>query len=710
MASSVEAWTADGPAALSSRLLFQDRISALLSAPMPRCLRVNSPPRLSAASAGAPAALEATRGGVGVLRLGHGGGGERTPQRRTASATAGSVPIHEALLQKGRLMQERRELLRQEAIARELREVRPAPRVAVASAPLPVEAPRPATRLPPEGQRIEDKLLQRAREKHALLEKAAAVRAEREAEDLAAVATFHPSISAHAQATKSRYQEPPPDRAAWRASRLAELAEVRHSAEEEALQDVPVINPHSAVLAARKKARDGLEGVPVADVLLVGEHRRRLAQWQAAEAEREAQAQTGPSITRHAAAMQRMGTVGDRLHADSYGLAIRRLQREVTWREAHTPFQPLVTPLAAASAPRYLRDSDADVRGSSLLDQHSAARHGPAPRDTFQPSINPVSAAIAQRLPETAMERLCRPSAVHSLSSYVDPAGDADNFGLSPASSPRPAAMHQHTPRQLWRTPSAQRHRDGPSSATPSTTGALPSAVVASLDAYERRRQRRLAALREEQTQLEQRECTFQPHINARSSAAPTDDVAGARGLRGPNVVAQRSEEWQRQRERHLETMRQWQAERTAAAAAASAAPAAVTEATVRGNASHTALSTSSSVPPESHSVYGGDGTPWGVDEYLKRQQLARTRRQEAQSALGYRGAAAEEHRRAAPAAAMPRAASMAGSGQHGRDADSMRRSSSPIRSLRPPVSMLQQQSIAQILAGADEDGRHGGR
>lgn len=645
--------TADS-APLSSRRLFQERINALLSAPLPQCLQHDT-----------TTASQRQRVTDDPTAAKKGGGTTR------AASPSRPLPIHEALLEKGRLLQEHRERLRQEAIERELREVRPAPRIEVTSAPVPVAAPRPAKRLPPEGQRIEDRLLQRARDKQAQEERAAQVRAVRAAEELAAVAPFHPHISTHAQASKARYMEPAPDRAAWRALRLAELAQIRQSAEAEALaelQDVPSINPHSARLAAERKTRNGLEGAPAPDALLVGEHRRRLAQWQAAEAEREALARAGPSITRHAAGLHRSGSVGDRLHAESYESAIRRLQREVEWREAHTPFQPSVTALAAASVPRYDR-----------ADGPSATRPPPTPRDAFQPAIDPVSAAIAQRLPETAMERLCKPAAVHSLASYADPVDSTRLSTSMSATTPR----HGGTPRGPLRTPSAQRYGAAATAASPSSSSvpsALPRALAASLDAYERRRHARLQALRREQTALEQRECTFSPQVNPRSAVLAETAPSSAAGTRGPAAVAQRNEAWQEQRERHLETMRQWQAERAAAAEAAAGAS------QVRGGGPGPSA-------PQDRSVYSGDGTPWGAAEYLARQRQARERRQEVQAALEHGGAG-----RAASSAPPPH--------QRGRVPGGLtpEQSPSPIRSLRPPVSASQQHSIAQLWGSSTLD------
>ncbi|KAG5497432.1 hypothetical protein JIQ42_03918 [Leishmania sp. Namibia] len=671
---------------LSSRRLCQERVNALLSAPVPLCLegesQRDSPSR------------------PGHLPVGEGAGGAATAEfsvhgAHSSGHSAGmpavrTLPIYEALLLKGRLMQEHRELLRQQAMEEEARELRPAPRVAVVPASLPGMVPRSARRLPTKGQRIEDKLLQRAKEKQARDERAAQMRAEREAEDLASIAPFHPHISAHAMETKSRFKEPPPDRAAWRARRLAELAHMRQSAEAkvlEELQDAPSINPRSAKLAARRKAREGLDGVPLPDALLVREHRRRMAQWQAAEAEREAQAQAGPSITRYAANLQRSGSVGDRLHAESYEVARRRLQREITCSDGHRLFQPLVTPLAAVTAPRYQRESDTGVHarapGSSRIFSHQSS----ALEYSFEPSINPVSAAIAQRLSETAMARLCRPSAVHSLSSFIDPASFTNASGEFSSAS---LAARSQPPRGLRRTLSAHQQRGSVSSTPSSMPGALLSSVAASLDAYERRRQRRLETLRKEKAEQEQRECTFQPRIDVHSSSL-MDAFASTSGQRGPSAVAKRSGEWQQQRERNLETMRRWYAERATTVEAI--------EAPVRGGARAAATASS----PLADSIYGGDGTPWGVEEYLARQQLARVRRQRAQEAYGGQSISVDGCMHASFSSAPPPTRTPVGSVRHAHDFSTRDRTPSPIRSLRPPVAASQQRSIAHKLATAAE-------
>ncbi|CAJ1010408.1 hypothetical protein Q4I28_005722 [Leishmania naiffi] len=678
--------TVGGTATLSSRRLFQERINALLSAPVPLCLQ-SEPQGDSSFRTGYMSVADPVGSGAATELSLH---GAPSSKRNAATSATHPLPIYEALLQKGRLMQEHRERLRQEAIEREMREVRPAPRVPISPTPVPVQAPRSARRVPPQGQRIEDKLLQRAKEKHALEEKAVQMRAEREAEDLAAIAPFHPHISAYALATKSRYKEPPPDRAAWRARRLAELTQIRKNSEAEALeelQDVPSINPRSAKLAARRKVREGLDGISVPDAFLLGEHRRRLAQWKVAEAEREAQAHAGPSITRHAANMRRIGNVGDRLHAESYQAAIRRLQRELTWREVHTPFQPLVTPLAAATAPRYQRESNIGVHTKTLEGTRSFSRQSSTPQDSFQPSINPVSAAIAQRLPETAMERLCRPSALHSLASYVDSSSFMDASGVSPSPS---LAVRSLTRCTLLCTPSAHQQQGAVSNTPFSTPDALPNSVVVSLDAYERRRQRRLEALRKEQAEHEQRECTFQPQINAHSSSL-TGAFTSARGQHGPNAVAQRSCEWLQHRERHLETMRQWQAEQVAAAEAIAAR---------RRSSASTATASSSTV---SYSVYGGDGTPWGVEEYLARQQLARTRRQRAEETLERQSVSVDGRSHTSLSSAPPPARTQEGLAHHVQNSSTRSQTPSPILSYRPAVFESQHPSVAPMFVSTED-------
>ncbi|KPA80651.1 hypothetical protein ABB37_04838 [Leptomonas pyrrhocoris] len=690
----------------SPRQLFQERINSLLSAPMPRCLQSSfhneglggarflemksgnegtDGTRLpSSRSAGAPRAAN------DVTSVGEATQSEttRNAARATvntfhvneASAPSPRVPIYEQLLQKGRLQQERLEQLRQEAMEREMRELRPAPRIQLAPTALPVEPLQPARRLPPEGQRIEDKLLQRAKDKAEQERQAAQLRREREEEDLAAVATFHPHISAHAQATKARYKEPPADRAAWRAKRLEELAQIRQSAELEDLQELqqgPAINRHSAKLAAAKKAREGLEGLPASETLFITEYRRRFAQLQAAEAEHEVREQASPAITHRAAAMHRLGDVGSRLHAESYAAAIRRLQREVTWREAHTPFQPEVTTLAAVTAPRYQRESDAGLhaaRSSPAFGGSALPRRNSTTRDAFQPSINPVSAAIAERLPETPMQRLCRSSAVHSLSSYVDPSHSHDTSVCASMATPR-----QPTQGRLDMTGDTTARRPGPSLSSSAVTPPpplLPSAVVASLDAYERRRQARLDALRWEQREQELRECTFQPRVNARSAALAADAPHSTSGdRRGPAAVAQRNKEWQQRRDEHMETMRQWQAERAAAAEA----KAEQIESRVLGRAA--------AAQALSPSLYGGDGQAWGVNAYLDRQQRAHRQRrelQERQDAVQQATSSVKPSRPVSVAAATPL-----------RDYRPV--GASAIRSLRPPVSASETWPSAQL-------------
>lgn len=630
------------------RRRIQRHVEELLSLPLPSCLQLSK-----------EYCAHAGRRGRGAVYNGS-SATSSSPRRRVTSPspTVRERPIYDVLLEAGRLRQERLERLQEEAIAKELSELRPAPSLAASSS---LATPR---RLPAPGQRIEDKLLRRAKEREEQRMLESKLRAARAEEDLARIATFRPLISEYAERVKSRYQNPPTDREEWCAKRREELAQTRQSAEGLDLQEMqsgPIINANSERLAAKKKVREGLMDVSVADASTLRDRQTRTSRNHSMERESDTTPIGAPQITPYAASLRRGGPVGDRLHAASYEAAVRRIQHEAHAREQYTPFTPRVTALGAVTAARYNKPPEKGDEGPLSARETTQLRHskvsGGGVAVQFRPTINPLSSAIADQLPETPMERLCRVTAPRSLSTYADP----HNLRSSRTSS------NICTP-----------HRRGDANKdegcnTPQPPPALPVSVVAALDAYEKRRRARLNILTIEQEQRHREECTFHPSVNSPRTPHSSDDY-------GASAVALRSEQWASRRDQRVAELRRLhQTKEEEQYAAISSAPRSTQHPTSPN------LSRSHGLP--SNTVYGGDGIPWGVAEYVQRQQQARARHRERQEK--------EEHwsYKSDPTSALsdasflttPRFSAVPRGGECG-----------DLRSLQPPLPVTQRPAVLQ--------------
>lgn len=657
-----------------------ERARSILSAPLPACLQLDgttiAPPPLPAASASYLRRL---------LQL----SANPHPAHRPAQDGFGAEgkPIHEVLLEKGRLAQEHKEKLAQDYIAKEVSELRPAPGLTQ------------TRRLPPPGERIEDKLLRRGKEREAQRQQVAEQHAAREAETLAKVAPFRPTISDRARRTQTRYTEPKvsPRLAEARAKRQEQREQERLAAEAADLaevKEVPTINERSRKLAARKDAKDGLAGLDPVEALLARDHLAKLKRWEQSHADLNKSATSSgtavPRITSYAASLDRPGDVGTRLYATHQDTLTRQQVRWMEEQALAAPFVPQITAKATLTAPRYHRsvrqstsvasetDSAEDEPAWSARQVERQLRSSLTRRSAeveeaaaaHQPVIDPVSAAIASQLPETSRERLYRGVTHRQVPRHADASSDIVAFEGS--------------------------RRGGSSDA------GLPPSFLDALAAYEARRQARLEALIEEEERRREAEHTFAPRINRAPFFPLMDEGSGGSGHNddedaswyeeegGPAAVAARSQRWLRRKEarlaqrRHqLEREREEAAEAEMRAAAttlrsrsaprggAHAAPGGCDEAAGRGDRradGDSLLASAAAFPPPP--------PPPGVQAYLQRQARAQRERAEREAllqstALGQRPA------RAAPT--VPRSPTLGG------------RPHCSIRSLRRPVDPLRQ-------------------
>lgn len=459
----------------SNRQELLNRLGSILDAPLPACLQLAVPPLKPCST----------------LYLGdllHPLG-----TRSRTTATAGTVkgvdrPIHEVLLEKGRLAQERHERRVECAIAEEVSHLRPAPTIT-----------QVRTSRPPSGQRIEDKLLRRARERQEELERRQELRIAETSRLLAATAPFHPHISQKGQQATSRFRETLVNKEAWLKQRRSEIALAKEEAERQEARGTPLINPRSVTLAAMLRQRDGVESLPTGEALLQREEMLKAKRAAARAASADGSRQGRPTLSTMAQRLERRGSTCQRLYRDNFRLTSRRIEREAQMDAEHVPFHPKITSRAASTSPRYRRPTPVQESG----------RMPEANCNTFRPTIDPVSAAIARQLPESSADRLyCGSSRCRSLS---------------------------HKSSELDESPATTRCR----------TTAIPEALAEAFYAYEEQRQRRLKELRDEETARVVRHCTFAPRVN-HPSAVQAD----------PQSFALRTRQWLQRREEKLQAQR----------------------------------------------------------------------------------------------------------------------------------------------------------
>ncbi|KEG10412.1 hypothetical protein DQ04_03741050 [Trypanosoma grayi] len=607
--------------------LFADRVNSILEAPLPKCLRLKGEmgsERHSIAIAGPSA-----RGGGAVSSRG---------QRESAGPRCGK-PIHEVLLDKGRLAAEQKEAMRQRAIEEELSELRPAPNVTYAS----------LRNTPRRGEPIENRLLLRAKEAEERRACEARRREEEMLKEMSTIAPFQPNISRRGRFATPRARKMAAEaRADWYRRReqckeAARTAKILQDLSE--VQGTPMINPHSERLAARRREKEGLSGLSGVEAMLERDRIAQMKRWEQHQLEKETE--PTPQITLYAATLHRNGDVGERLYAESYEKEERRLrkQRELLVGDV-APFTPRISPYAAVT-PRFHSVEDELMQKhiqSLTLKEEKRHREEEQELRRHQPAINPVSEAIAAKLPETSLERLYRHP--RQTPRHVDPAAAT-------------AAATVAATATTMTAPSFQDSSNGDGGA--SRVASLPESMAEALQSYEERRLEKLRRLREEQEQRQRAECTFAPVTNGRG---PT--------VGGSESVVERNQKWLVRREGRLRELRERkEAEK------------------VRGCSFRPEREATPMNSSRGESVYGGDGTAWGVQEYLERQEEARRLRREREARLQRRPSSAPR-----PATTTPREFALG------------RRESVPVRSLRrpPQVPLMSPEKPEALLPEGRDD------
>lgn len=455
-----------------------DNITNILDAPLPKSLRDGSPPSRRA---------DSFMGGISLRE------GSKTP-----TAYRGPT-IHDTLIEKGKMAAMRREALQEKALDDERKTLRSTPNISMEAKKIPLRT-----------EPIETRLLRKAEESNVKQLFESEIRKQQLAKAMVTTAPFKPNISsrgkrAEAKVTTADYHKNWHRRREQRLeSRRTELL-INEMAE---LRDGPDINVRSAKLAAAKKEKEGLAGMPHVEAMLERDRLTKLAAWE--RSQKELEAMSNPQITVYAATLPRDAPAAERLYLQSFEAQERRSQlaREHEATIVSRSYSPRISKLAA-STPRTMRVEDEIMQrhaeSQAILEEK---RRMQLEREVgcHQPAINPVSDAIAARLPSTAKERLFQPR------QHVDAA---------------------------YMSPSASRARST-SVATVSSIAAIERTEA--LNKYEERRDANLQKLRQQQAEREMEECTFAPTTN--------------RTLRTPGSVTERNDQWMVRRDMKLDEQR----------------------------------------------------------------------------------------------------------------------------------------------------------
>lgn len=524
---------------------WNENITSILDAPLPKSLRDDaSPPQSRRADSFA--------GGRSTRE------GSRTP---TITMQRGPT-IHDTLIEKGKMMAMRREALQERALDEEIKTLKGTPSISAE-----------AQKIPMRTEPIESRLLRKAEEANTRQIYETEVRKQQLLKAMQTTAPFKPNISsrgkrAEAKVTTADYHKN------WHRRREQRLESRRTElliSEMAELRDGPDINARSTKLAAAKREKEGLAGMSHIEAMLERDRLTKLAAWERSQKELEAMA--NPQITVYAATLPRDAPAAERLYLHSFEAQERRTQLAKDYEASvmARSYSPRISKLAANTPRTYKVEDEIMQRHAESQAILEEKRRMQYEREVgcHQPAINPVSDAIAARLPSTAKERLFQ------ARTFVDPAS-------------------QHF------SPSVSRARST-SVATVSSMAATERAEA--LNKYEERRESNLQKLRKEKAEREMEECTFAPTTN--------------RNVHTSGSVVERNDQWMVRRDMKLQEQRR------------ALGSAEVKDCTFVPTREVDTAGRSGSVPDGAATIYGGDGKPWGSHEFVQRMEEARRVRQE---------------------------------------------------------------------------------
>jgi hypothetical protein len=572
-----------------------------------------------------------------------------TPGRAQTPPARGFKSVHEDLIERGRLYQQRKEALQEKALRKEIARCRSVPKVSLMARQLERSEPI-ITRL----YKLENEKRKMAEYKQMETDR----REEKIFEHL-----FKPKLSRRGQRTQGRTMRSQHD--LWDYKREARIQDQRLAQiarEMSTVQDAPEINTRSEMLAAKRREAEGMAGYSHFEAMLERDRLAKLAQWEKEQLRRHMENPGTPRITELAARMQSDMNVVDRLYA-------RAQQREeklahlaesiAQEREA----EARASPAAAAPGGGFGGGLTPAPRHHHHHHQHHHYSASPSPdpgddrRDVYErnadfardrearlqrmrddedarhrPVLDPTSVALASRMDETTQDRLLRPrtptrgrpsTPLRGASATPVATGPRPT---SPAASarrtPPPAGAVSPTPSGGAATPGTPTTRATPGEARASSSTA--AAVYERMMTAERQRQRRLEAARADQDRHLAEDLTFAPKLSQGTSAraavaAPAEGGAAASPVAAPAAAAagrspavqriyDRTMQWARKRDERVD------------AAKADRERAELNECTFEPD-------TSAAEARLAHDagLYGGDGRAWGYDDYVNRMQAART-------------------------------------------------------------------------------------
>jgi hypothetical protein len=469
------------PASLQSIALPPAAAYSAAATNSPLSVPVSSPRRLAAARAATPPSRS-----VGTPARAHSPG-----------AGQATTPIHERLLQRGQLYEQRLEALRERAIHNEVRRCRSVPKISSMGHNIQRDSA------------IEVRLANVAEEKKQVGLFNIQIMEKRERGIIEK--WFHPQISAKGKRStgKAKKEKQKLLHETWEYKRQQRIEELRKEKIVKELGDVrgmPDIDPRSELLAARRREKEGMAGYTHLEAMLERDRLAKLARWE--EQQRAAQAATiaSPKITTFAATMRRSGDVADRLMAEAAAREERRLERERLYLEEERGGQ-------GGTPGREFRPDELLARHQLAVqrrDERIRQVHANESR-MHNPTINPTSDHLASRMSQSTMERL-----------------------TTPPRSRTPGRSEQQQPRST--TPRSVRG------------GGEDSNLFERLQLAEARRKLHIEAAKSEKEAKELEACTFAPATTVNYYPPAQADT--------PRGVYERMKQWDQRRQDRIDEQR----------------------------------------------------------------------------------------------------------------------------------------------------------
>jgi hypothetical protein len=389
-----------------------------------------------------------------------------SPRSITPSAAkrVASPHIHERLLERGRLYEERQEARREKAVRDELRQCRSVPRISKMGHNIErdTDIMIRLNNLYKEKQQLEEF------EKQIL----------RKREDGVMSKWFEPTISKRGKRAEGLVHQRN-NQSSWEYKKRMRMEELRREKlvkEMTEMRGAPDVDPRSQILAARKREKEGLAGYSHAEAMLERDRLQKLARWEENQRAAVEQLQATPRITEFAATLPRSGDVAERLIR--YGEEREQRRRERERQRLQEEQVEQVDHDRSFDLSTFAGRNEAFVQRREEKLRRVAEEES---RGLYRPAVNPVSESIVSSLPTSTMERLTTPlSAARSRTP-------------TRLSAPNSSAARAQTP------PSRR------------SSQAVQGDLYERLQLAEARRKLRVEVSRAEQEARELEECSFQP-------------------------------------------------------------------------------------------------------------------------------------------------------------------------------------------------------